>query len=304
MLLIVILIILAVIVLANVRTVHQGHVQIVERLGKFHDAWGAGLHVKVPFIDAVRKDVSLKEQTYDFPESQMITKDNIVIVVDSVVYSKVFDAQKYYYGIEDPVFGIENLTTTTLRSIVGSKNFDELLNGRDAINAQLKQEIDSATDPWGISITRVEVKKLQASREVQETMQKEMTAERNKRATILDAEAHQKSIITAAEGDKKAAILAAEAQAESTIKKAEADAEAIRKVAEARAMMLLRKLLTEMLQRFMYQLTLRQTLSGPELKATVSLRDLRALLQRSMLKSQESTTARRRMQHIRKMLHR
>lgn len=209
MLLIVILIILAVIVLANVRTVHQGHVQIVERLGKFHDAWGAGLHVKVPFIDAVRKDVSLKEQTYDFPESQMITKDNIVIVVDSVVYSKVFDAQKYYYGIEDPVFGIENLTTTTLRSIVGSKNFDELLNGRDAINAQLKQEIDSATDPWGISITRVEVKKLQASREVQETMQKEMTAERNKRATILDAEAHQKSIITAAEGDKKAAILAA-----------------------------------------------------------------------------------------------
>lgn len=206
MLLIVILIILAVIVLANVRTVHQGHVQIVERLGKFHDAWGAGLHVKVPFIDAVRKDVSLKEQTYDFPESQMITKDNIVIVVDSVVYSKVFDAQKYYYGIEDPVFGIENLTTTTLRSIVGSKNFDELLNGRDAINAQLKQEIDSATDPWGISITRVEVKKLQASREVQETMQKEMTAERNKRATILDAEAHQKSIITAAEGDKKAAI--------------------------------------------------------------------------------------------------
>lgn len=235
MILVVILVILAVIVLANVRTVHQGHVQIVERLGKFHDAWGAGLHVKVPFIDAVRKDVSLKEQTYDFPESQMITKDNIVIVVDSVVYSKVFDAQKYYYGIEDPVFGIENLTTTTLRSIVGSKNFDELLNGRDAINAQLKQEIDSATDPWGISITRVEVKKLQASREVQETMQKEMTAERNKRATILDAEAHQKSIITAAEGDKKAAILAAEAQAESTIKKAEADAEAIRKVAEARA---------------------------------------------------------------------
>ena len=205
MLLIVILIILAVIVLANVRTVHQGHVQIVERLGKFHDAWGAGLHVKVPFIDAVRKDVSLKEQTYDFPESQMITKDNIVIVVDSVVYSKVFDAQKYYYGIEDPVFGIENLTTTTLRSIVGSKNFDELLNGRDAINAQLKQEIDSATDPWGISITRVEVKKLQASREVQETMQKEMTAERNKRATILDAEAHQKSIITAAEAIRKVA---------------------------------------------------------------------------------------------------
>lgn len=230
-----VLFIIIVLVLANIRTVHQEHVIIVERFGKFHTAWSAGLHVKVPFIDAIRKDVSLKEQTYDFPEAKMITKDNIMVMVDSVVYAKVFDAQKYYYGIEDPIFGIENLTATTLRSIVGSKTFDELLNSRDEINQKITSEVDTATDAWGIKIKSVELKKIEASHEVQETMQKEMTAEREKRATILNAQAHQESVIATAEGDKRAQVLAAQAQAESIRIKAEADASAIKLVADAKA---------------------------------------------------------------------
>lgn len=235
MVLVFLLIVLAIIIICNVRTVHQEHVVIVERFGKFHTAWNAGLHVKIPFIDSIRKDVSLKEQTYDFPESRMITRDNIMVMVDSVVYTKVFDAHKYYYGIEDPVFGIENLTATALRSIVGSKTFDELLNSREEINQKITAEIDEATDAWGIKVKSVELKKIEASHEVQETMQKEMTAEREKRATILNAQAHQESVIATAEGDKRAQVLAAEAQAESIRIKAEADAAAIKLVADAKA---------------------------------------------------------------------
>lgn len=233
--LVVICVILLVIILCNVRTVQQEHVVIVERFGKFHTAWDAGLHVKVPLIDAIRKDISLKEQTYDFPEAKMITKDNIMVMVDSVVYAKVFDANKYYYGIENPIFGIENLTATTLRSIVGSKTFDELLNSREEINQKITAEIDTATDAWGIKVKSVELKKIEASHEVQETMQKEMTAEREKRATILNAQAHQESVVATAEGDKRARVLTAQAQADSIRIKAEAEAEAIRMVADAKA---------------------------------------------------------------------
>lgn len=232
--LIIILVVLAVLVIPNIRTVHQGYVVIVERLGKYHTTWSAGLHVKVPLIDTMSKPISLKEQTYDFPATEMITADNVVVVVDSVVYSVVRDAQSYKYNIENPVFAIEQLTATTLRGIVGSMQFQDLLSSREQINRQMTEAIDAATDPWGIKVNRVEVKTLEASPEVQKTMQREMEAERNKRATILDAEAHQKSVITAAEGDKQAKILAAQAEAQSVAIRAEAEADAIRKMADAK----------------------------------------------------------------------
>lgn len=232
---IILLIVLLVVILTSIRIVQQEHIAIVERLGQYHGSWGAGIHFLIPGFDKIRKDISLKEQTYDFPESTMITKDNIVVKVDSVVYMKVMDPKKYYYGIEDPVFGVSNLTTTTLRSIVGSKTFDELLNSRDAVNSKMTEEIDSATDEWGIKVRSVELKKIEASKEVRETMQKDMTAERQKRATILEAQAHQQSVVTAAEGEKKAKILAAEAEKEARIALAEGEAEALRLVYEAQA---------------------------------------------------------------------
>lgn len=222
-------------ILANIRIVPQTQVFIIERLGKYRTQWEAGLHVKIPFIDAVIKKVSVKEQVLDFPPQSVITKDNVSMKIDSIVFMKVMDPKLYTYGVENPIVGVENLAATTLRNLVGSMDFDTTLTGRDTINASMEQTLDEATDAWGIKVTRVEVKNIQPPTEIQEVMTKQMKAEREKRQAILEAEAHKQSIVTRAEGDKQSKVLQAEAEAEAQVALAKAKAESIRRVYEAEA---------------------------------------------------------------------
>lgn len=232
-LLFVLLIIILVGVFSSIRIVPQTYVYIIERLGKYHTEWGAGLHLKVPFIDSVANRVSLKEQVLDFPPQSAITKDNVAMQIDSIVFMKVTDAKMFTYGISNPVVGIENLAATTLRNIVGSLDFDATLTSRDVINSNMESAIDTATDPWGIKVTRVEVKNIQPPRDILEVMQKQMTAEREKRQAILEAEGYKQAAITHAEGDKQAKILAAEAERDAQIAVAEGRAKSIELVYEA-----------------------------------------------------------------------
>ena len=232
MILIVLLIIL---VLINVRIVPQEHAYIIERLGKFKSVWYAGLHVKIPFIDQIVNKISLKEQVFDFPPQPVITKDNVSVKVDSVVFSKVFDPQKYTYGVENPIAGLQNLSATTLRSIIGGMELDTTLSSRESINSQMEAILDEATDPWGIKVNRVELKNIDPPKEIEEVMTKQMRAERERRQTVLEAQAHQESVVSRAEGDKKAKVLAAEAEKEAKIALAQGEAESIRLVYEAQA---------------------------------------------------------------------
>ena len=202
---------------ANIRIVPQAQAYVVEHLGRFKCIWGAGLHLKAPFVERIVRRVSLKEQVLDFPPQPVITKDNIVLQLDSVVYCRVFDPRLYTYGVEDAMAGLQNLAATTLRNIAGEMELDQLLTSRDQINQKLETILDQATDAWGIKVTRVELKNIQPPKEIAEVMTKQMRAERERRQTVLEAQAHQEAVVSRAEGDKKAKILAAEAERDAQI---------------------------------------------------------------------------------------
>ena len=233
--LIIVIILLLIILFTNIRVVPQEHAFVVERLGKFKAVWYAGLHVKVPFIDVIVNKISLKEQVLDFPPQPVITKDNVSVKVDSVVFAKVFDPKAYTYGVENAVAGLQNLSATTLRNIIGGMELDTTLSSRDMINSQMEVILDEATDPWGIKVNRVELKNIDPPREIEEVMTKQMRAERERRQTVLEARAHQESVVSRAEGDMQAKVLAAQAEKEAKIALAQGEAESIRLVYEAQA---------------------------------------------------------------------
>lgn len=232
---IVILVIIIVFLANQIRIVPQQACYIIERLGKYSTTWEAGLHVKVPVIDKIVKKISIKEQVYDFPPQDVITKDNVTISIDSVVYASVFDPKLYTYGIEEPITGLQNLTATTLRSIIGAMELDQTLSSRADINRQMQDVLDEATDEWGIKVSRVEVKNIKPPKEIEEVMTKQMRAERERRQTVLEAQAHKESVVSRAEGDKQAKLLDAEAERDAKIALAKGQAEAIRLVYEAEA---------------------------------------------------------------------
>ena len=235
MFLIFLMIFILLIIIINIKVVPQSKTYVIERLGSYHTTWQNGLHVKIPFIDRIANNVSLKEKVRDFPPQPVITKDNVTMQIDTVVYFQITDPKLYTYGVENPINAIENLTATTLRNIIGDLELDETLTSRDLINAKMCTILDEATDPWGIKINRVEVKNIIPPRDIQEAMEKQMRAERERREKILQAEGEKKSSILIAEGEKESAILRAEAQKETQIKLAEGEAEAILKVKEAEA---------------------------------------------------------------------
>ena len=229
------LIIIIALVAACVRIVPQQTVYIIERLGKYQESWEAGVHFLIPGIDNVVKKISLKEQVLDFPPQPVITKDNVTMRIDSVVFAKIFDPKLYTYGVEDPVFGLQNLSATTLRNIIGDMELDQTLTSRDEINGKLQTILDEATDAWGLKVTRVELKNITPPKEIEAVMTTQMRAERERRQTVLEAQAHQESVISRAEGDKRAKILAAEAEKEAQIALAEGKAKSIELVYQAEA---------------------------------------------------------------------
>lgn len=240
---VVLLLIVAILIVKNIRIVSQSQAFVIERLGGYHSTWNVGLHVKFPFIDKVAGKVSLKEKVYDFPPQPVITKDNVTMEIDTVVFLQITDPKLYTYGVENPTNALENLTATTLRNIIGTLELDETLTSRDVINNKMRSILDEATDPWGIKVNRVEVKNIEPPVAIREAMDKQMKAERERREQILIAEGHKNSAILEAEGKKQAMILEAEAQKEAAIQKAKGEAQAILEVQQAKATGL--KLLTE-----------------------------------------------------------
>ena len=232
---IVLAVIILTVIIKNIRIVPQAHAYVIENLGKFKTIWYAGLHIKIPIFERVANRVSLKEQVLDFPPQPVITKDNIVLQLDSVVYCRVFDPKLYTYGVENAISGLQNLAATTLRNIVGELELDQLLTSRDQVNQKLETILDVATDDWGIKVTRVEIKNIQPPREIEEVMTKQMRAERERRQTVLEAQAHQEAVVSRAEGDKKAKILAAEAERDAQIALAQGRARSIELVYQAEA---------------------------------------------------------------------
>ena len=241
-----IIVIALVIIISNIAVVQQSRAYVIERLGAFHTVWGVGLHMKVPFIDRVARRVSLKEQVLDYPPQPVITKDNVTMQIDTVVYFQITDPKLYTYGVEQPMMAMETLTATTLRNIIGDLELDQTLTSRDVVNTKMRAILDEATDPWGIKVNRVELKNILPPADIQSSMEKQMKAERDRRQAILQAEGSKKSAILLAEGEresailradaeKQAAILKAEAERQSAILKAEGEAEAIRKVQQALA---------------------------------------------------------------------
>ena len=234
------------IVVTNIAVVQQSRAYVIERLGAFHSVWGVGLHFKVPFIDRVARRVSLKEQVLDYPPQPVITKDNVTMQIDTVVYFQITDPKLYTYGVEQPMMAMETLTATTLRNIIGDLELDQTLTSRDVVNTKMRAILDEATDPWGIKVNRVELKNILPPTDIQNSMEKQMKAERDRRQAILQAEGSKKSAILIAEGEresailradaeKQAAILKAEAERQAAILKAEGEAEAIRQVQQALA---------------------------------------------------------------------
>lgn len=219
----------------NIRIVPQARAYVVERLGAYHGTWQVGLHFKIPLIDKVARKVSLKEKVIDFPPQPVITKDNVTMEIDTVIYFQITDPKLYTYGVESPLAAIENLTATTLRNIIGELELDESLTSREHINSKIRLVLDEATDPWGIKINRVEVKNITPPRDIQTAMEKQMRAERERREAILIAEGEKKSAILIAEGQKEAAILQAEAKKQTAIKEAEGQSEAILMINKATA---------------------------------------------------------------------
>jgi len=244
--LVIVFVLLLILVASCIRQVRQTTVVIIERLGKFHSIWNTGIHLKAPFIDRIANTVSMKEQIRDFPPQPVITKDNVTMQIDTVVFYQITDPKLYTYGVENPINAIENLSSTTLRNIIGELDLDETLTSRDIINSKMRVILDEATDAWGIKVTRVEVKNILPPKDIRESMEKQMRAERERREAILLAEGEKKSAILKAEGEKESAILIADAQkekmireaegeAEAKIRKAQADAQAIKLVKEAEA---------------------------------------------------------------------
>ncbi len=242
----VIVILLLCILVSCVKIVPQAHAMVIERLGGYLTTWPVGLHFKIPFIDRIAKNVSLKEQVADFPPQPVITKDNVTMQIDTVVYFQITDPKLYAYGVENPIMAIENLAATTLRNVIGDLELDETLTSRETINAKMRATLDVATDPWGIKVNRVELKNIMPPKAIQDAMEKQMKAERERREAILRAEGEKKSTILVAEGnkesaildaeaEKQAAILRAEAKREATVKEAEGQAEAILKIQQANA---------------------------------------------------------------------
>ena len=234
--LIAILIIIVIIIIPNIKIVPQSKCYVIERLGSYHKTWEHGPHFKIPFIDAISNKVTLKEIVKDFAPQPVITKDNVTMQIDTVVYFQITDAKLYTYGVDYPVSAIESLTATTLRNIIGELELDQTLTSRDIINTKMRAILDEATDPWGIKVNRVEVKNILPPKDIQEAMEKQMRAERERREKILQAEGEKKSNVLIAEGEKEAAILRAEAKKETQIKEAEGEAEALIKIKEAEAM--------------------------------------------------------------------
>lgn len=230
---IILVLLIVVLIISNVRVVSQAHACIVERFGAYSATWGVGIHVKVPFIDRVSKMISLKEHVADFPPQPVITKDNVTMQIDTVVYYQITDPKLFTYGVERPMMAIENLTATTLRNIIGDLELDETLTSRDTINTKMRAILDEATDPWGIKVNRVELKNIIPPREIQDAMERQMKAERERRESILRAEGDKKSAVLIAEGEKESAILRADAKKEAAIREAEGQAQAIIKVQEA-----------------------------------------------------------------------
>lgn len=231
----IIVFILLIIIICNVKIVPQAHAYVVERLGAYYSTWDTGLHIKIPFIDKISKKVSLKEQVVDFPPQPVITRDNVTMQIDTVVYFEITDPKLYCYGVERPLSAIENLTATTLRNIIGDLELDNTLTSRDTINDKIRIILDEATDAWGIKVIRVELKNILPPREIQDAMEKQMKAERERRARILDAEGEKRSQILVAEGMKESAILKADAVKEQKIREAQGEAEAILTVQKANA---------------------------------------------------------------------
>ncbi|MBP9997379.1 MAG: SPFH/Band 7/PHB domain protein [Lachnospiraceae bacterium] len=232
---IIVLILLVIFLIRCICIVPQANAWVIEFLGQYNATWEAGLHLKIPFFYRIVKKVSLKEQVADFEPQPVITKDNVTMMVDSVVFFEVFDAKMFSYGVERPIAAIENLSATTLRNIIGSMTLDETLTSRDSINGQITTILDEATDKWGIKVNRVEVKNIQPPRSIQDAMEKQMRAEREKREAILTAEGKKQSAITLAEGEKEAAILRADAVKEQRIREAEGEAQALLAVQRAQA---------------------------------------------------------------------
>lgn len=233
---ILLVIIIIALIVTNIRIVPQANAYVIERLGAYHATWQVGLHFKIPLIDKVAKKVSLKEHVIDFPPQPVITKDNVTIEIDTVIYFQITDSKLYAYGVENPMAAIENLTATTLRNIIGELELDGTLTSREHINSKIRLVLDEATDAWGIKINRVEVKNINPPKDIQTAMEKQMRAERERREAILRAEGEKKSAILIAEGEKEATILEAEATKQAAIKKAEGEAEAIKMVQEATAL--------------------------------------------------------------------
>ncbi len=242
-------IVILVIVIANISIVQQSRAYVIERLGAFNKVWGVGMHMKVPFLDRIAKRVSLKEQVLDYPPQAVITKDNVTMQIDTVVYFQITDPKLYAYGVEQPMMAMETLTATTLRNIIGELELDQTLTSRDVINTKMRAILDEATDPWGIKVNRVELKNILPPADIQSSMEKQMKAERDRRQAILQAEGQKKSAILIAEGERESAILKADAEKQAAILKAEAEKQAaiLKADGEAEAIMKVQKALADSL---------------------------------------------------------
>ena len=245
----ILILLVLVIVISNIIVVQQSRAYVIERLGAFQAVWGVGLHVKMPLIDRVAKRVSLKEQVLDYPPQPVITKDNVTMQIDTVVYFQITDPKLYAYGVEHPMMAMENLTATTLRNIIGDLELDQTLTSRDVINTKMRAILDDATDPWGIKVNRVELKNILPPQDIQSSMEKQMKAERDRRQAILQAEGQKKSAILIAEGEKESAILRADAEKQAAILRAEAEKEAaiLRADGEAQAIRTVQQALADSL---------------------------------------------------------
>ena len=245
-----VIVILFIIAVANIAVVQQSRAYVVERLGAFHCVWGVGLHFKVPFIDRIARKVSLKEQVLDYPPQPVITKDNVTMQIDTVVYFQITDPKLYAYGVEQPMAAMETLTATTLRNIIGDLELDQTLTSRDVVNTKMRSILDEATDPWGIKVNRVELKNILPPSDIQSSMEKQMKAERDRRQAILQAEGQKKSAILIAEGERESAILRADAEKQAAILKAEAEKQAaiLRADGEAQAILAVQKALADSLE--------------------------------------------------------
>ena len=245
----VIIVILLILVISNIAVVQQSRAYVIERLGAFQTVWGVGLHFKIPFIDRIARRVSLKEQVLDYPPQPVITKDNVTMQIDTVVYFQITDPKLYTYGVEQPMAAMETLTATTLRNIIGDLELDQTLTSRDVVNTKMRAILDEATDPWGIKVNRVELKNILPPQDIQNSMEKQMKAERDRRQAILQAEGQKKSAILIAEGEKESAILRASAEKEAAILRAEAEKQSaiLRADGEAQAILAVQKAMADSL---------------------------------------------------------